>query len=55
MRIRNYIGEAGKSIMEYVAENDVDREQLVLMMADGSIPDSPAQSEPKRENEEPVE
>jgi len=43
--IRNHIGESGKPVLEYVAENDADREQLLCMMLDGEIPDSAAQSD----------
>ena len=51
MLIRNYIGESGKAILEYVPENDADREQIALMMMEGEIPDSPAQSDPKEPDE----
>ena len=46
MKIRNHIGESGKTIMEYVPENDADREEIERMQAAGEIPDEPIQSVP---------
>lgn len=48
VKIRNLIGEAGKPILEYIAESDEDREQLFAMMKDGEIPDEPSQRDPSR-------
>lgn len=47
MKIRNNIGESGKSIMEYVPENDDDRATIAAMMMRGEIPDAPSQSHPE--------
>jgi hypothetical protein len=46
MKINNYIGEGGKTILEYVPENDQDRDQIEQMQAAGEIPDEPAQNVP---------
>jgi len=47
MRIRNHVGENGKTILEYVPENDDDREEIARMMLDGEIPNAPAQAVPE--------
>lgn len=41
MRVNNLIGESGKAILEYIAENDADRQELHAMMLDGRIPSPP--------------
>ena len=46
MRILNYLGVSGKPIMEYIPENEADREKIYEMMLDGTIPDAPSQSVP---------
>lgn len=47
MIIRNLVGESGKTIISYVAENDEDREEIARMMMDGEIPNAPAQAVPQ--------
>ena len=41
MRVRNSIGESGKAILEYIAENEADRQELHAMMLDGRTPSPP--------------
>jgi hypothetical protein len=43
--IRNHIGEGGKSVLEYVPENDADRSEVERMWADEEIKDQPAQKD----------
>ena len=57
MRIRNLIGENGKSVLEYIPETDADRDEIDQMQLDGDIPDTASQShpgvtEPEQEAEE---
>jgi hypothetical protein len=48
MRIRNLIGENGATVLEYIPENEADREEIAAMQLDGDIPDGPSQSHPQR-------
>ena len=52
MRIRNHIGESGKSILEYIPENDADREKISAMMRDGKIPNAPSQRVPENRGDD---
>lgn len=55
MRIVNYLGLSGKPIMEYIPENEADRERIYEMMLDGTIPDSASQSVPTDRTPEQIE
>ena len=48
MRIINNMCEDGTTVMEYVAENDADRELLSQMQLDGRIPNAPSQRDQAR-------
>lgn len=52
MKIRNLIGENGKTVLEYIPETEADREQIAEMQLDGEIPDDASQSHPQRPPEE---
>lgn len=52
MRIRNLVGENGRTILEYIPETDEDRDEIARMMLDRKIPDVPAQAVPIRSEKE---
>jgi hypothetical protein len=54
MKVRNPVGEQGKVILEYVSENEQDREQLLAMMLDGEIPNEPIQRDRKAPQGSPL-
>jgi hypothetical protein len=47
MRIRNHVLTNGKTVLEYIPENEEDREEVWRMMGDGEMPAEPSQSERK--------
>lgn len=55
MRIASYLGLSGKPILEYIPENEADRERIYEMMLDGEIPDSASQSVPADRTPEQIE
>lgn len=55
MRIRNSICTNGAPVMEYIPENEDDREEIFTMMLEGTIAPSPIQKELEPEDPEAIQ